>query len=401
MKRFLHRHLWQRLPHASRRYAFFRIIDLLAPRPTPNADARHPVIVVGTFRTASGLGESARLCHDALASAGLPVRGIDVTATMMHPEDFAGFEFEDGQACAGPGTLIIHVNAPLTPLAMLRLGRVVRDKRIIGYWAWELPRLPDEWHRGRLFVHEIWAPSRFTAEAILPFAQGRPVRVVPHPVAVRHRQGVRRRDSPQPFFTVLTIFNTTSTFARKNPCAAIKAFRLAFGNDPATRLIVKTANLSFFPQGLGLIKEAASSAKNIIVIDKTMNTAEIAELYDEADVVMSLHRSEGFGLTLAEAMLRGLPVIATNWSGNVDFLSPATGIPVPYRLIPAEDPQGTYHYPDAVWADADIDAAAAALCRLRQDPALRNRLGAQAAQFATRTWSAEAYASSVRQHLGF
>jgi glycosyltransferase involved in cell wall biosynthesis len=112
-----------------------------------------------------------------------------------------------------------------------------------------------------------------------------------------------------------------------------------------------------------------------------------------------LHRSEGFGLTLAEAMSRGLPVVATNWSGNVDFLTPETGIPIPYRLIPAEDPQGTYHHPQMSWAAADIDAAASALRRLRGDPALCSRLGCAAARFAARAWSAEAFTAAVRHHL--
>ena len=117
-------------------------------------------------------------------------------------------------------------------------------------------------------------------------------------------------------------------------------------------------------------------------------------------MLISLHRSEGFGLTLAEAMLRGLPVIATNWSGNVDFLTGDTGIPVPYRLVPAQDPQGTYQHPDLRWADADIDAAAAALRRLRANPALRRALGEAAAAFGVKVWSGAAYAATARRRLG-
>ena len=149
-----------------------------------------------------------------------------------------------------------------------------------------------------------------------------------------------------------------------------------------------------------MIQVAIADARNITLISASLEKSALNALYSEADVLISLHRSEGFGLTLAEAMLRGLPVIATNWSGNVDFLTGDTGIPVPYRLVPAQDPQGTYQHPDLRWADADIDAAAAALRRLRADPALRRTLGEAAAAFGVKAWSGAAYAATARRRLG-
>jgi glycosyltransferase involved in cell wall biosynthesis len=396
----LHRQLWQRLPRAWRRAALFRTAALLAPRPSPKAKPAAPIIVAGVFNTASGLGESARLCYDALKMAGVSVLGVDLTATLMQPSDVPGFAFADGRSCAGSGTLILHVNSPLMPLAMWRLGRqLIEGKYIVGYWAWELPAVSPDWQHGVPFVNEIWVPSHFVAEAMRPLAAGRPVHVVPHPVALT---GSAKRSPERPTnrpFTVLTIFNAASSFARKNPCAAIKAFCAAFGDDPTTRLIVKAANLWSFPQARELLKDAANSAQNIVVMDEIMSSAGIAALYDEADVFISLHRSEGFGLTLAMAMLRGVPVVATGWSGNIDFLNEETGIPVGSRLIPATDLQATYHHPNMVWADADIDDAAAALRRLRDDPLLCSRLATQAAQFAERTWSPQAYAHAVQQIL--
>ena len=130
-----------------------------------------------------------------------------------------------------------------------------------------------------------------------------------------------------------------------------------------------------------------------------MSAAEIDDLYRDSDVVMSLHRSEGFGLVVAEAMLRGLPVIATDWSGTVDFVSPEWGFPIPYRLVPAEDPQDTYHHPDVKWADADVDAAADALRRLRSEPGVARALGTAGAVHAARVWSVAAYGDAVRAGL--
>jgi len=400
MKALLHRHVWQHLPREWRRAALFHATALAAPRPTPKVDPTTPIIVCGALRAASGLGESARLCHEALKVAGLPVYGIDLTRLMMQPEDSPDFTFADGRALEGPGILILHVNSPVLPLAMLRLGsRLIRHKRIVGYWAWELPKLPSEWQHGVPFVHEIWVPSSFTAEAIRPMAAGRAVHVVPHPVKLGvHGQAAIRQAVDHPF-TALTIFNAASSVARKNPLAPIMAFRRAFDDDESTRLIVKASNLSAFPESLRLIRNTVNSFNNVVLIEKVITRQELSALYRESDVVISLHRSEGFGLTIAEAMLRGIAVVATDWSGNVDFLKRGIGIPVPYNLIPAEDPQGTFHHPDMMWADADTEAAAKALRDLRNDPTLRRELGEAAAKFATQAWSTENYTRLVRPLL--
>jgi glycosyltransferase involved in cell wall biosynthesis len=332
------------------------------------------------------------------------VRGIDLTQALMQPLDHTSFEWADGRPCEGAGTLIVHVNAPFLPLAMATLGSVVREKFVVGSWAWELPQVPDEWRYGIPFVHEIWVPSSFVANAISPIAASRPVRVMFHPVALFHSDSATNGSpdgSPnRSFFTVLTIFNAASSVARKNPIAAIKAFRAAFGDDPDTRLIIKVANLSSVKDMSGMIDEAINGCSNITILSKTVDDVELEKLYLDADVFMSLHRAEGFGLTIAEAMLHGLPVIATDWSGNVDFLNDETGVPIPFRLVPAEDPQGTYDCPDMMWADADIDAAAKALRRLRDNPLLRKLIGKQAARHACKVLSGQTYASQAQQFLG-
>lgn len=399
----LHHHLWRRIPQTWRRSLLFHATALMAPRLPAGLRPSAPLVVVGAMGTASGLGESARLCYDALRLSGIPACGIDISAGLMQPADAPDYSLDDaaGNILEGPGTLILHVNSPLVPLALMSVGRrLVKDKYIVGYWAWELPNLPADWHHGMPFVHEIWTPSRFTAEAIKPFAAGRQVRVVPHPVARRQLEPHPAIDTIDRPFTVLIIFDAASSFARKNPSAAIEAFRLAFGDDSSTQLIIKALHLSSFPSGQRLIEDARQSANNIIVIEKAMNASELAALYAKTDVVISLHRSEGFGLVLAEAMLRGLPVVATNWSGNTDFLNGDVGMPIGYRLVPAEDPQATYHHPEMQWAEANIKEAAAALQLLRAAPELRSRLGQAASRFALSTWSVEAYTSAVERHLG-
>lgn len=399
--KFAHLHIWRRLPRAARRYALLQGSAWLAPRITPSAKASGPIIVVGPLRTASGLGQGARVCHDALKKAGLPVYGIDLTRTLLHDEDYPDFAFEDGRHLLGAGTVFLHVGGPLAPLAFLRLGReFIKDKRIIAHWVWELPRMPDDWRLGIPFIHEAWAPSQFAADAIRAITGSRPVHVLSHPIDPPEDWPKHHPPGSSHPFTALVILNIASSFERKNPCASIQAFKQAFGDDPGARLIVKYANAYSYPKSEDLLREAVGGASNITLIGDTMNAAGIDALYAEADVVMSLHRAEGFGLVVAEGMLRGLPVIATGWSGNADFLTADTGVPLDYTLVPTQDPQDTYNFPDMMWADANIDQAAEALKRLRADPDLRAKLGAAARSHAVRLFSPDAYAQKVRDLLG-
>jgi glycosyltransferase involved in cell wall biosynthesis len=132
-----------------------------------------------------------------------------------------------------------------------------------------------------------------------------------------------------------------------------------------------------------------------VLSDAFLDQEGLDALYADADAVISLHRSEGFGLVVAEALLRGLPVVATGWSGSTDFLSETTGMPIGYDLVPAVDPQHTYDFPETVWAEPDIAEAARALRRLRTDPEGARELGARAAAFAASAFGAAAYARAI------
>jgi glycosyltransferase involved in cell wall biosynthesis len=397
VKIMLHKHLWQRLPRNARRFALLQFSDLLAPKPSVNMKGALPIIVVGAFQTTTGLGASARLCYDALKRVGVPVFSIDVTAALMQHVDMLDSTYDDGRHIEGPGTLLFVVNAPLMPLAMLSLRRrVITGKRIVGYWAWELPAIPQEWTVGVRYVHEIWVPSAFVAAAVKPIADGREVRIVPYPVPLLVPDDVPTADLIERPFTVLTVFNVASSITRKNPMAAITAFRQAFGDDAQARLIVKTINISTFPESRAILTSACAGARNIEIIDTKFNTNAMSELYLKADVLISMHRSEGFGLSLAEAMLHGKVVVATDWSGNKDFLTSENGVPVPFCLVPAKDKQGTYHHPELHWAEPDIVFAAQALQRLRNDQRYRLYLGKSAHQFARETWSSSSFAKQTQ-----
>jgi glycosyltransferase involved in cell wall biosynthesis len=356
------------------------------------------------LRQTSGLGAAARACHDSLRDAGLPVYGIDLTRALMHEANYADFAFEDGSHLIGEGTILLHVSGSIVPLAMNLLGRrFVRSKRVIAHWFWELPRLPEDWRHGVQFVHEICVNTRFVADAVRPIAGGRPVHVVPYPLPLTNgfpRSGTCEAvGEADRLFTVLVIFNVASNFARKNPCAAIDAFRKAFGDDPSARLIVKYSNASAWPEGVSLMLQAAHGADNIVLNGDLLSATGMEALYGEADVVLSLHRAEGLGLVVAEAMLRGLPVVATDWSGNTDFLSPDTGMPVDYTLVPVADPQGNYRDPRMMWAEVDIDMAADRLRKLRAQPSLRQALGTAASAHAARIFGPANYGDRIKELL--
>ncbi len=397
MFRNLIRKVWAYLPRAPRRWLFVKVSGLgMRPLPDPGP-ARPPVTVAGVFRSASGLGESARLNLAALHNAGIACGAADLSLSLLGSQELGQHNY--ASACRGPGALILHVSAPFVPYALRRVGAATfREKHIIGVWHWELPRLPADWRVGCGLVHEVWAPSYFVAEAVRQDFRG-PVRVIPH--AVTLPGGI----DPAPWrsmadngFLAVTQFNMASGFERKNPLAAIAAFRRAFADDSGACLIIKMMNRQAWPEGERRLRAAIGGAANIKIVTRLMTRGEVFSMLAAADAVLSLHRAEGFGLLAAEAMLLGKPVVATDWSATTDFLTAENSCLVPCRLIPAGDPQGNYHYPDQLWAEPDIDAAARWLRLLRSDPELRQRLGNQA-MADSRQFSAQAYLAHMRTAL--
>ena len=245
--------------------------------------------------------------------------------------------------------------------------------------------MPPDWRAGVPFVHESWVLSRFTAEAVTPLLPGR-VHVVPPPLAVQPPapSGFGRAEFglPDAAVIVLVSFNLASSFARKNPLGALRAFRTAFGDRADRLLVLKIGNPSDWPEDFAVLERAVAGMGNVRLETRTLPAADSHALTAACDIVLSLHRSEGFGLVPAEAMLLGKPVIATGWSGNTDFMAEGDSVLVPYRLVPADDPRAVFEAPGAVWADPDLDAAAAALVRLADDAGARARLGAAAREAA-------------------
>lgn len=340
----------------------------LAPRPA--AQPLRPatgIIVAGHLHEATGLAEAARVMRAGLSRLGLPVWSLDLDDPVLPP------------ALPAAAPLLIHVNPPLLPLALRALPpSVIGQRLVIGYWAWELGKPSPLWRRGAEFVHQAWTLSEFSAEGLAPL--GVPVRAVPLPLALAPpRPSPRRRadfDLPQDAVVTLVSLNLASSHVRKNPEAAIAAHREAFGERADRILLLKITNPDHFPRDMGALA-AKADGPNIRIMTETLSGPDTHALTLACDIVMSLHRSEGFGLVPAEAMLLGRPVIATGWSGNLEFMDADSAALVGYKLVPATDPRGVYEAPGAVWAEADIREAAGHLRRLADDPAARAELAAR------------------------
>jgi glycosyltransferase involved in cell wall biosynthesis len=354
------------------------------------------VAVVGLFRSVIGLGEGARLAITALRKLRINASAVDITS-VLQPQERLDTKLQPSSDIDAGGILIVYVNPPEFPIALLAIGRrALRRKRIVGYWHWELPEIPKSWRASIQLVDEIWAPSHFVAAAISRHATV-PVYIVPHPVR-RPLPSQRNRatfDLSDDEFVCLCAFDMRSSHVRKNPIGAIRAFRKAFGTSRDAMFLLKTAEPECAPSARARIMAEIGQASNIRIIDVKLPTEDMAALINCSDVVISLHRSEGFGLVLAEAMLLGKPVVATGWSGNMDFMDSGNAALVDYTLVPAVDEQGVYTMTDQQWAEPDVAQAAAWLRVLKDDAGLRRKIGMVAARDAAEFFKLERYRAAL------
>lgn len=394
------RRLWQRLPQHTRSQIINRVSRIVAPVPDRAPRGGMPIAIAGLFSTMSGIGEGARLAYDALETAGMQPTAFDISAAFGQKE-IEGPARRPIVPGTG-GTLVVHHNAPFLPHALWALGRArVRGRRVIGYWAWEFPRIPQSWYPSFRYLHEIWVPSELARTAVAS-GTNLPVHIVPHPLPppvttpnMRARLGL-----PENVLIVLTAFHMGSAFTRKNPLAAIAAFRRAFGDASNVLLLVKVIDHGASPIAREALHRAIEGAANIRLLNVMLPPADMSGLMDAVDIVLSLHRSEGFGLVPAEAMQLGKPVVATGWSGNMDFMNAGNSAPVAYKMVPVQDPyDGAFIADGQLWAEADVEDAANWLRRLADEPDLRRSMGETARSEIARQLAPRAVAQTIAKLL--
>lgn len=354
-----------------------------------------PVCVVGFHSDILGISEAARGLSQALRAAGAEVVDWDIGPV------FGRAAGSGGTAPTSPPDKATAMVLVLNPLELVRLVAMTgaapfQGRYCVGAWFWELSQAPRSWRAGFGYVDEVWAGSRFVAEAIGARAPTDfVVRVLPLAVSATPVQATAgdREDK----VIVLTAFNAGSGFVRKNPIAAVRAFRRA-NRAGLARMICKAAGGNTAPELMAGLKAEIGDRGDVTLLSESLSDAAMSELVANADIVLSLHRSEGFGLLPAQAMAAGKPVVATGWSGNLDFMTPDDSVLVNYALIPVNDPQGLYS--GGVWAEPDIEDAAAKLAELIADPEKRRAIGAKAAALMARKLDPLAIGRQARAWLG-
>jgi hypothetical protein len=318
------------------------------------------VNLYGYFRAESGVGEHVRTLLRVFDAAEIPAVPIDFGFTRSRKQMLLPF----GTATVGPFSLhLICINADQTP-SFFASGPSPLCGTRIGYWHWEVEEFPDWMAEASCHLDEVWTASRHSQAAIARKVKI-PVRVLPPAIAPPEPEPL-----PETFCfpgsgpLVLSCFDFDSVVARKNPAGSLEAFCLAFPRPGMARLLVKSINGHHHPQALADLKERFRARPDTLLIDGYLTRAQQSNLIASCDIFLSLHRAEGFGLMLGEAMYFGKPVVATGYSGNLEFQNEETALLIPWKPTPIPPGCGPY---SGSWAEPDLEKAAAALRFLASD----------------------------------
>jgi glycosyltransferase involved in cell wall biosynthesis len=323
------------------------------------------VNVVGFFQAEFGHGEAGRRILAGIERAGIAHATITVKTPHhreKHPFTARGSRptFPTNVVCLNPEHMLEFAQRGGADLFL--------DRHTVGVWCWEASRFPDAFRPAFDLVDEVWVASQYVAEIISEETR-KPVLTFPMPVEVAPAPALARADLGLPAgrFVFLFAFDFFSTLERKNPFGLIEAFKRAFAPREGPLLLIKTINGQRQPGELKRLTQAAEDHPDIRVVDEYVSGEEMRGLVACSDCFVSLHRSEGFGFSLAEAMAYEKPVIATRYSGNLTFMNDENSYLVGFGLTPV--PPGSANYPaGALWADPDLDDAAAAMRRVVEDP---------------------------------
>lgn len=349
------------------------------------------VNLIGNIKAPTGLGQSCRLVGQILETAGVPfVVTPFVVKGDAHSEadPFADREVSRDSAKEERCKInLIHVAPSEFPLPFTELGiRHFSGHYNIAYWLWELQEFPKEWEASLELADEIWTPSSFITRTLQKVTD-KPVRTIPYPVVVDPDKTCDRKTFglPSDRFLILAMYDGGSRADRKNPAAAILAYRKAFegredepaGKYAGTGLVLKVHEET--EEQAKRREELCAGLKHVFVIKGTFEKSKVDALTSVCDVFVSLHRAEGFGLVMAEAMALGTPVIATDWSANTEFMDTSCACMVRADLVPIRRTQGAFKK-GMLWAQPDTDEAAEFMRHLYADRKFYAKMKATACQ---------------------
>lgn len=337
-------------------------------------EAFHPtafkqgVNLIGDISADTGLGESCRTVAADLYNIQFPfsIYDFQLSATVSRSNQ----KWKNSISDILPYNInIIHINAHEMGISLKKIGyaRLLDRRYNIAFWSWELEDFPREWIGCIEAVDEIWTPSEFTSSSIRKITT-KPVNTIPHFILLDYDATYFNRayfQLPEDKFLYLILYNSGSVEERKNPISAIKAYIEAFrGNEDGVGLVIKAGDIR--KEELDHLKEMLSEMKHVFYITKNLTRIEIYSLIHEVDVYVSLHRAEGFGLVLAEAMMLNTPVIATGWSGNMEFMDESTACIVDYKLVQTKTSKAGFSK-DSYWAEPSVQTATNYMKKLKED----------------------------------
>jgi glycosyltransferase involved in cell wall biosynthesis len=360
------------------------------PEPLEPPVSEFGVNLAGYLTGELGLGEMGRITHRVLEHAGIPTISVveadslTCRTALPEPDDTGRPRFP---------LSILAVNADYTRLMLETYPEIGQGRYRIGLWAWELEEFPEWQHDAFAMLDEVWTVSEFCRKAIAARSTV-PVKVIPVPVVDPGAVSRPRTDTVRFLFA----FDFNSTSGRKNPMGVLSAFQQAFPGRDDVRLVLKATNAELHAPAAEQLRLAVRGDRRVRLLERYLSVAELDELYTSSHAYVSLHRSEGFGLTVAEAMIRGLPVISTDYSGTAEFVDESVGWPIAHGMVEVE-PGWEPYQAGAVWADPDLDQAARAMREIADNPTEANQRGKAAREHLLHTRSFDAAATWMRTEL--
>ncbi len=352
--------------------------------------------IMGHFRYPSGLQEAATGVDRALRLSGgrTTLRDLPVLYeyNRQEQEAYRGVELFDH-------TIYIAAVNSFPNLWLKRAGSHWRKGvRRIAIWYWELEELPQDWLAELGWPDEVWAPTRFIAETFRKYVTVPVIPMLPG-VELPTFTAKPRCDFklPDDRFVFLVTFDMGSVMMRKNPLAVIAAFQQAFRNGEPVHLVIKVSRGESRPEDFAKLQHATMHP-NITLINQVFSRNDTLALLQTADAYVSLHRSEGLGLGMAESMLMGKPVVATNYSGNTDFMTPETSYLVDYHRVEIVD--DIFPYPKGcLWAEPSVAHATELLRQIFENQTEAKAVGQRGKRHAEEVLSMAAYGQRIAARL--
>jgi glycosyltransferase involved in cell wall biosynthesis len=355
--------------------SFISIMPSRLTPPLATERALHGVNLVGYLSGEFGVGAASRMVARMIRASGVPL----ATTTLYTRSHLHGEDFPTTIEGAPFNLSILSMNADdLVRFADSVEFAAHRERRRVGVWYWEVGDLPAAMRRASSSVDEIWCATEHVRNTLVPWVD-KPVHRHPLLFEIPSTPTAMRRSDlglPDDRFLFGFVFDYASAFRRKNPLGLLEAYLDAFGPHDGATLVLKAIHAERHPELAACLHEAADGRDDVLLIDRHFDGITMRALYQLLDAYVSLHRSEGLGLTIAAAMAAGIPAIATGWSGNLEFMNETNSVLVPATMVPVGDGAEPYD-PNAWWAEPDLHAAAASMRRLFEHPDEANELGAR------------------------